>query len=208
MPQACPSPAGAGTTPNPSWGELVQRIHGGDADGMADLYRVFTTGIRFFLYRRLGPQDLDDRVHDAFLAVAQAIQRGGIRQPERLMGFVHTIVRRQIAAHLEAMAAARRCHTDVGGAIVLSDQRPDPERNAISRETKEVALRILKSIPGRDREVLVRFYLQEQSAPQICREMGLTGTQFRLIKSRAKARFGELGRRRFSHHKEFRITIS
>ena len=28
--------------------------------------------------------------------------------------------------------------------------------------------------------------------------MGLTETQFRLIKSRAKARFGELGKRRFS----------
>jgi hypothetical protein len=37
--------------------------------------------------------------------------------------------------------------------------------------------------------------LLEQTQEQICAEMNLTETQFRLLKSRAKARFGELGRR-------------
>jgi hypothetical protein len=46
--------------------------------------------------------------------------------------------------------------------------------------------------------VLIRFYLDEQTPDVICRDMGLTETQFRLIKSRAKARFGGLGKRRFS----------
>jgi hypothetical protein len=39
----------------------------------------------------------------------------------------------------------------------------------------------------------------EQPQQQICEEMNLTETQFRLLKSRAKARFGELGRRRLKH---------
>jgi hypothetical protein len=34
--------------------------------------------------------------------------------------------------------------------------------------------------------------------------MGLTETQFRLVKSRAKARFGELGKTRFSRRMGFR----
>ena len=37
---------------------------------------------------------------------------------------------------------------------------------------------------------------QEESQDQICREMELTETQFRLLKSRAKARFGELGKKK------------
>jgi RNA polymerase sigma-70 factor, ECF subfamily len=41
---------------------------------------------------------------------------------------------------------------------------------------------------------LTRFYVDEQSQDLICSEMGLTETQFRLLKSRAKARFGELGK--------------
>jgi hypothetical protein len=50
-------------------------------------------------------------------------------------------------------------------------------------------------MPARDREVLTRFYLQEQTVSQIAEEMSITETQFRLIKSRAKARFSELGRK-------------
>jgi DNA-directed RNA polymerase specialized sigma subunit len=55
---------------------------------------------------------------------------------------------------------------------------------------------VLRSMSARDREILTRFYLQEQTQEQICAEMNLTETQFRLLKSRAKARFGELGKRR------------
>ena len=53
----------------------------------------------------------------------------------------------------------------------------------------------LRDISNRDREILVRFYLREQPQTQICQEMGLSETQFRLLKSRAKARLGEIGKK-------------
>ena len=80
--------------------------------------------------------------------------------------------------------------------LAVHDAASNPEQNAIQRETQEIALKVLKSISARDREILIRFYLEEQTPDQICSEMGLTETQFRLLKSRAKARFGELGRRK------------
>ena len=83
------------------WTELVEKIRRNDADGLEELYRVFSRGVRFYLCRQLGPQDLDDRVHDTFIIVAQAIQRGELREPDRLMGYVRTIVRRQVAAQIE-----------------------------------------------------------------------------------------------------------
>ena len=190
-PSANPAPGA------PCWSDVVRRIRGGDPAGMEALYRVFTNGIRFFLYRQLGPQDLDDRVHDAFLMVTESICRGDLREPERLMGYVRTVVRRQVAARIEEVMRIRRNQTDVEVAP-LSDRAPDPERTVMERQKEELALRTLRGICKRDREVLIRFYLKEQSAPEICRAMKLTDTQFRLIKSRAKARFGELGRRRFS----------
>jgi Sigma-70, region 4 len=55
---------------------------------------------------------------------------------------------------------------------------------------------ILRSLSERDREILTRFYLHEQSQEHICQEMSLSETQFRLLKSRAKARFGEMGKRK------------
>jgi RNA polymerase sigma factor (sigma-70 family) len=187
----------------PSWSPLVERIRAGDRAAMEELYGLFSKGIRFYLCRQLGPQDLDDRVHDVFLTITQAIQSGELREPERLMGYVRTVVRRQVAARIDANVHARRRQTSLEDGIVLRDHSPDPERLAIRGENIEVALRILNSIARRDREVLIRFYLNEQPADQICREMDLTETQFRLIKSRAKARFGELGKARLSRRRGF-----
>ena len=170
---------------------------------MEELYRVFSSRLRFILYRQLGPQDLDDRIHDIFLLITQSICRGDVRQPERLMGYVRTVLHRQVAAQIEELVRARRNMTGLDGNVELSDHAPDPERGAIERQRAEMALRILCGIAKRDREVLIRFYLEEQSSAQICRDMKLTATQFRLIKSRAKARFGDLGKRRFSRRAGF-----
>jgi len=161
---------------------------------LEELYAIFTTGIRFYLCRQLGPQDLDDRVHEAFMTITASIRRGNLREPERLMGYVRTVVRRQVAAHIEGVMAARSNRADSQLRPPLCDHHPDPEHEMIEQQATEVALRVLQSLPERDREVLVRFYLDEQTPQQICVALGLTGTQFRLIKSRAKQRFGELYR--------------
>src|SRR6266545_842042 len=95
-------------TAAPGWTDLVDSIRREDPESMEVLYRIFRNGIRYYLCRQIGPQDLDDRVHDTFLIVVQAIQRGDLREPERLMGFVHTVVRRQVAAHIDQAVHGRK----------------------------------------------------------------------------------------------------
>ena len=187
----------------PGWSRLVARVREAEPEALAELYELFSKGIRFYFWHHLGPQDLDDRVHDAFLAVSQSIQRGELREPERLMGFVRTIVRRQVANHIDHAAHARRSRSPNDALAILRDGQMGPEEAAIRRQQWEVALRILRGVPGRDREVLVRYYLREQKPAQICSELQLSETQFRLIKSRAKARFGELCQRRLARRRGF-----
>jgi RNA polymerase sigma factor (sigma-70 family) len=150
------------------------------------------------LCRQLGPQDLEDKVHDTFLIVVQAVRRGELREPERLMGFVRTVVRRQVAAHIDQAVHNRRQQVGIESGVRVVDMNRDPEETAIHRQYTQIATRVLNSISKRDREILTRFYLLEQSQEQICEQMHLTETQFRLLKSRAKARFGELGKRRLT----------
>jgi RNA polymerase sigma factor (sigma-70 family) len=85
-------------------------------------------------------------------------------------------------------------HLDVG--VRVADGRNNPEQTAAFRQKVEFMTSILQSLSDRDREILTRFYLDEQTQEQICEEMDLSETQFRLLKSRAKARFGELGKRK------------
>ena len=187
----------------PPWPMLVERVRSGDPAGMEELYAIFAKGVRYFLWRRLGPQDLDDKVHDMFLIITQAIQRGDLREPERLMGYVRTVLRRQVAAYIEMAVDARRNYAGMEPALNMADQQSSPERLVMEQQNQDVAMRVLRSLPKRDREVLARFYLEEQTPEQICRDLHLTETQFRLIKSRAKARYGELGKRRFAQRQGF-----
>ncbi len=194
-------PASAGpVAATPNWRRLVGKICSGDPMGMEELYGVFSRGVRFYLCRQLGPQELEDKVHDTFLIVLQAIQRGELREPDRLMGFVRTIVRRQVAGYIDNVVQARREQTDLDSGLAICDERSNPEQDAISRQRVEIMRRVLNGISSRDREILTRFYLLGQAQERICEEMGLSDTQFRLLKSRAKARFGELGRRTLRRH--------
>ncbi len=178
------------------WTPLVQRIREGDSAAMEELYGIFAKGIRYFLLRNLGPDDLDDKVHDCFLIVAQAIRNGDLREPERLMGYVRTVVKRQIAGSIDIAVQQRRTRVEFDDTLFsVSDWRDNPETTVMARQRAEIARKVLNGVSRRDREILNRFYVLEQSQEQICGEMGLSYNQFRLLKSRAKARFGELGKR-------------
>jgi RNA polymerase sigma-70 factor, ECF subfamily len=180
------------------WSALVDRIHAGDESAMEELYSTFARGIRYYLCRHLGMQELDDKVHDTFLIVVQAIRKGILREPERLMGFVRTVVRRQVAAFIDQSIHNRRDLADLEVGSRIPDVGRNPEAQLMENERNQFMLQILRGISARDREILTRFYLYEQPQEQICEEMRLTETQFRLLKSRAKARFGELGRKKMA----------
>ena len=185
-------------SPDVNWKWLVSRIRLVAEAAMAELYQIFARGIRYYLCRQLGAQELDDKVHDTFLIVVQAIRRGDLREPDRLMGFVRTIVRRQVAAYIEEAVHRRREQAEMDCGVRLADHSSTPEQTAMDHQRRELVLAILKRMSSRDREILTRFYLYEQTQEQICEEMSLSETQFRLLKSRAKARFGELGKKRLT----------
>lgn|ERR1039458_609196 len=174
------------------WCRVVREIRAGNDAALEELYGVMRAGVRFHLWRQLGSCDLDDMVHDVFLIVRAAIFNGEVREPERLMGFVATVVRRVIAGRIEVLVRCRNRMCDVTDSLL--DGHPDPEMSMAEHEQQQVAERVLGGLQPMEREILTRFYMQDQSAGQICLELHLTPTQFRVNKGRAKARFGEMGR--------------
>ncbi len=173
---------------------LVERVERGDTTAKYRLYEIFNRGIRFQLLRHLGTADLDDKVHDTFVIVLQAIVRKDLRDPERLLSYIRTIVKRQIATYIDRAMTNRRERPESAG-LDLHDPCFNPEESLINHERRRIMRGALSELNARDREILVRFYLDEMPMDEICREMGLTANQFRLLKSRAKSRFSEIGRR-------------
>ena len=115
------------------------------------------------------------------------------------MGFsVRTVVKRQASAHIRHIVSARKEEIDIESEHDISDVGNGPEQAAIFRQRARLIEMVLAELSDRDREVLIRFYVKEQDSIQICLEMGLTETQFRLLKSRAKASFWRTGKEKNS----------
>ena len=175
------------------WGPLVARIRQGDREAVGELYQEVFPRLRFYLINRLDYDAAYDVAQAVFLKALEQITAGNLRDPEALLAYLRTMASRYACDHRqkgqreEGLNPVLEAH--------LADQRKGPESEYGRRERLEFALRVLQQMPDREREILTRFYLYEQTQEQIMREMGLTKTQFRLLKSRAKARFGQKGQR-------------
>lgn len=155
------------------------------------LYRSLLP-LRFEIVGKVGRDQADDLYHDTIVTLVCAIRKGQLRTPEALPAFARTILGRRICRHYrEALAARTTVNPD---SVAVRDCSANPENEYMRIQERAIAARILVSMPASQRELLIRFYLKRQSAVEIQRSMRLTATQFRLMKSRAKAYFGERGR--------------
>ncbi|MBV9508055.1 MAG: sigma-70 family RNA polymerase sigma factor [Acidobacteriia bacterium] len=174
------------------WRVVVEQIQAGNPAGEEALYQNLEQGARFFLQRRLGTRDVGDIVHDVFLIVVDAIRRGAIREPERLMGFVRTILYRQLSSSISQIVRNRGTFESIESAAEVTAATPTPEQMAAEREQVELMKRSLRDMRQRDFEILTRFYLKNEPPERIQEELGITERQFNLFKTRAKARLTEL----------------
>ena len=110
------------------------------------------------------------------------------------MGFVYTVLKRQASLQISEIVARRAVEgLEIGTNLASS---LNVEREVSSLEHRRLVVKVLGELPTLQRTLLVEFYLNEKPAAQICKELNLTETQFRLLKSRAKERLGNLGKRR------------
>jgi len=178
------------------WSTLVTRVRADEPSAAEELYLILHQSMRPSMIRRIGLPEADDRFHDMVVIVMSAIRSDSLRDSARLMGFVQTVVHRQIGASIRASIKGKRTTPEKRCTLQSGS---DPEDEFSRHEEKQLAQRVLDSLSARHREIIVRFYVEEQSAAVICADMGLTETQFRLLKWRAKAQLtmrcrGKLGK--------------
>jgi RNA polymerase sigma factor (sigma-70 family) len=169
---------------------VAESVRSGDPAAVEDLYAILSKLVGASLLRAVGPQCFEDSLHEIVVIVLETIQTGGLRDSERLLAFMRTVARRQMVAHIRGAIDRRRRFVE----DVESTATPgrSPEASAAYRERIEDLRAVLRRLSLRDQEIIERFYFREQDRGQICGEMQLTGTQFRLYKSRALAKCSRL----------------
>lgn len=175
-------------TQTSTWAPLVARIRAGEESGMSELYGEFEP-IRLYLVRRVGRQEANDKVHDVFVGVVEAIKSGALRDPEALMGYAMTITRRTGYRYITESRLDRVPATDErDDKYDPEDPAQDQEMTVIADQQYQLAMKILDEMPAREREVLVRSLLMEQDAEQICDELGVSAGQLYKIRCNGKHR--------------------
>jgi RNA polymerase sigma factor (sigma-70 family) len=193
---ACASDSEVGHT-NRNYSDLVNRVRANDSAAIAELYQLVQHGVRFLIVRRVEYSEIDDVLHDVFVAAMQAIHGQTIESPGFLLAYLRGIARKKVSWMIETRNRYRPspAEEDEFATAELS-----PEEQVNRRQEAALMERFLAATPVSDREVLVRFYLKGETATSICESMGLTATQFRLLKWRAKARFVSKCERLLANH--------
>ena len=151
------------------------------------------TGLRLLIQRRTGnPEVAADILNQAACIAWEKWQTGQVRKPEEIGGYIFQVAMNLLRNHRRSVSerADRRVDSEVIGML------PADARSEERWLEKKIALRvkrILQQLPTpRDREILVRFYLQEEEKDAICRNLGLEADQFDKVLHRARARLKEL----------------
>jgi RNA polymerase sigma factor (sigma-70 family) len=178
------------------WDQLVRAIRVGDEGALEELYRICRMFPACLIRRSLPPQEVEDAIHTVYLTSMEQIARGDLKQSSRLIAYLITIARRHVCEWI-----AKRSNDSSKTGKYDDDQidtsrpedrvvshHPGPERLCLEDERRALARFVLDQLSEREREILQRFYVWEETEERIESAMGLTPTQFRLAKYRAKAK--------------------
>ena len=164
------------------------------ADPVSHLTAVYRDypGLRALILRRVrDPEVAADILQDAAVTTLEKLRSGEIAHPENVGGYLYRVALNHLRNH------RRKDRTALSSAEALDDLpglENDPEWEKAGRpQWAAAARRLLDEMSVvRDREVLVRFYLNDEDKDQICRQLNLSEEHFNRVIFRARNRFREL----------------
>jgi RNA polymerase sigma-70 factor (ECF subfamily) len=181
--QAAPTPGRAKSDGPASGSDPVSAL--------SAVYRDYP-GLRALILRRVrDPEVAADILQDAAVTTLEKLRSGEIAHPENLGGYLYRVAINHLRNH------RRKDRTALSSPELLEELRDsieDPEWERVGRpQWAAAARRMLEEMPAaRDRELLVRFYLNDEEKDTLCRELSLSQEHFNRVIFRARNRFREL----------------
>jgi RNA polymerase sigma-70 factor, ECF subfamily len=150
-------------------------------------------GLMSLVNRKVHDRELAaDLINQAFVESLNKLAAQQIADPSRFSGFVYGVAFNLLRNHRRLMD--NRLHTRTNSIALeslASDESPieQRQRDDVARQIR----RVIKELPSaRDRELIRRFYLEEQCKAAICRDMGLSPLTFDKIVFKARGRLKRL----------------
>jgi len=171
----------------------VHRIAEGEAAAEAELVERCGGALRFLARRFTRSEtDAEDLFQETVILAIEKIRRREVREPERLGGFL-----RALAKNLSTQQYRRRSYEVEKPSDQLGDVQDERLPNALGgllhRERVDLTHRLLTELNvSRDRDVLFRYYIAEDSSARICADLEIDEDHFYRVLSRARQRYRRL----------------
>lgn len=172
---------------------LVRRIVAGEPGAEVELVERCGATLRWLARRHTRTEaDAEDVYQETLMLALAKIRKGEVREPERLAGFL-----RALAKNIAIGRYRRRGEEAEQGAEVLPElpdlESPDALSTLLHDERARLARVLLSELAvPRDREILCRYYIEDQDNRRICNELRLETEHFYRVLHRARQRFRQL----------------
>jgi RNA polymerase sigma-70 factor (ECF subfamily) len=178
------------TSAAPEPGDLVRRIEEGDPRAEQELVEIYGQGLAFLLKRwTRDPEAAADLFQETLRRALEKLRRGELRDPASLPGFLRGLARNLSIDHYRRHARQLAREKPIEGALDVPDEAAGQLGALLRQEKIDLVRRLLAELPRqRDREVLLRFYLQEEDRERIEADYGLTRAELNLVLFRARRR--------------------
>jgi RNA polymerase sigma-70 factor (ECF subfamily) len=151
--------------------------------------------LQVFLHRRIARDAAEDLLQRTFLQAIKKIRSEGLDDPSNLGGYLYRTACKLATAHWRG-ELARRHDNDQELLTNLKDEALSLEERLDHEQLARCVRDLMGHLPvQRDREVLERYYIQEEPRTAIRESLQLTEMQFNQVLWRARQRFGEILRR-------------
>lgn len=162
------------------------------------------TGLYTLLHRHIRDTNIVQEILNEAVATTIAHSRAGrVSDPNRLAGYVYRV----------ALNLYRNYRREYANRPGMHATEEDVDQLPAQRVTEEVAMdgsllrqveAIIESLPTlRDREIVKRFYLDEEDKAEICRSLGLSPLHFDRVIFRARQRLRSLMEAKGFHKSDF-----
>lgn len=174
------------------YGRLVTRIIEGDAGAEAELVSLFKDAV-LHIIRRIAKNSslVEDFFQETFLTVIRKIRNGDLQQADSLGSFVANTARFHTIEQLRKLRQ-RAVSETLDQAEEVPDTAPNRLDELQASEQHAEIRKLVGELRPRYRELLLRFYINEEPKATICADLGLTSAQFDGVLHRARNRLKAL----------------
>ncbi len=172
---------------------LVERISSGDKTAEQELVEKYWHSLFFIVNRQAKNPDLAaDITQDALITVINHSRDGKIDNPDAIAQYIRQVGMNMLIAHYRK---ENRHKVDSSEQIDVEfpDLSSDIPKEYAGIQMKKIVIQLMDDLPtDRDKDILLRHFVYDQSKKDICNELNITQDHFDKVLYRIRARLKQI----------------